>query len=166
MIHRHTVLAMVLLILTGTLWAQERQFQRDSLRGLKGALKTADAPALTPEQEEQLRALLTEFRESRGADGSRTALGGSRQTFQDAILSSDPAAAQLQAEIIANQIATSTVTSLENQASLKIQFLNILTQAQVDAVLERSGTSGLFRLLGSPEPGRRQGRRPSRPFRR
>ena len=166
MIHRHTVLAMVLLILTGTLWAQERQFQRDPLRGLKGALKAADSPALTPAQEEHIHALLTEFRESRGADGSRTALGESRQAFQDAILSSDPAAAQLQAEVIANQIATSTVTSLENQASLKIQFLNILTQAQVDAVLERSGTSGLFRLLGSPEPGRGQGRRPSRPFRR
>ena len=161
MIHRHTVLAMVLLILTGTLWAQERQFQHNPLRGLQGALESADATALTPDQEEQLRALLTEFRESRGADGSRTALGESRQAFQDAILSSDPAVAQLQADIIANQILTSTVTSLENQASLKIQFLNILTQAQVDAVLERTGASGLFRLLGSPEPGNRQGRRPS-----
>ena len=120
MIHRHTVLAMVLLILTGTLWAQERQFQHNPLRGLQGALESADATALTPDQEEQLRALLTEFRESRGADGSRTALGESRQAFQDAILSSDPAVAQLQADIIANQILTSTVTSLENQASLKI----------------------------------------------
>ena len=95
MIHRHTVLAMVLLILTGTLWAQERQFQRNPLRDLQGALDSADGPARTPDQEEPLRALLTEFQESRGADGSRTALGASRQAYQDAILNSDPTAAQL-----------------------------------------------------------------------
>ncbi len=166
MIHRHTVLTMVLMIFTGTLWAQERPFQRNPLRGLQGALEAANAPALTPEQEEDLRTLLAEFRESRKTDGSRTALGESRQAFQDAVLSSNPAAAQLQAEIIANQVATSTVSRLEAQADLKIQFLNILTQAQVDAVLERTGTSGLFRLLGSPDRGRRQGRQPSSRFRR
>jgi len=166
MIYRHSVLAVVLFMITGALWAQERQFQRNPLRGLKGALNTAGAPALTSEQEEQLRTLLAEFRETQRTERPGTAIREARQAYQDAILNSDSAVAQLQAEIIANQTAATTVSKLENQASLKIQFLNILTLDQVDAVLQRSGTAGLFRLLGTPGPGRRQGRRPNSSFRR
>ena len=64
MINRYAVMAVVLLTITSALWAQDRQFQRNPWRGLKGGLKAANAPELTSEQEEQLRALLTEFRET------------------------------------------------------------------------------------------------------
>ena len=95
MIHRHAVLAMILFMMTGALWAQERQFQRNALRGLQGGLKAAGAPALTPEQEEQLRTLLAEFRQSHRTDSPRTALAEARQAYADAILGSDHDAAQL-----------------------------------------------------------------------
>ena len=149
MINRHSVMAVVLFMITGALWAQERQFQRNPLRGLKHALNAAGAPALTLQQEEQLRALLAEFRETKRAQRPGPEVREARQAYLDAILSSDGAAARLQAEIIANQTAATTVSKLENKASLKIQFLNILTQDQVDAVLRRNGTAGLFRLLGT-----------------
>lgn len=166
MINRYAVMAVVLLTVTSALWAQDRQFQRNPLRGLKGGLKAANAPELTSEQEEQLRALLTEFRETTRDARPGTEVSEARQAFLDAILNSDGAAAGLQAEIIANHSAAITVSQLENQASLKIQFLNILTQDQVDAVLQHNGTAGLFRLLGTSGPGRRQGRRPTPSFRR
>ncbi len=166
MINRHSVMAVVLFMITGALWAQEHQFQRNPLRGLKGALNAAGAPALTSEQEEQLRTLLAEFRQTQRDQRPGAAVREIHQAYQDAILNSDSAAAQIQAEIIANQIAVDTVSRLENQASLKIQFLNILTQDQVDAVLQNSGTAGLFRLLGTSGPGRWQGHRLTPSFRR
>ena len=85
-------------------------------------------------------------------------MGDARQAYMEAILNSDSAAAQLQADIIADQVAAATVSRLDKETSLKIQFLNLLTQDQVDAVLERSGTSGLYRLLGTSDRGRGQQR--------
>ena len=166
MIHRHAVLAMILFLSSGALWAQEHQFQRNPLKGLKGGLTAAGAPELTSEQEEQLRALLAEFRQTQRNERPGTELRQARQAYQDAVLNSDGAAAQLQAEMIANQTAATTLSKLENQASLKIQFLNILTQDQVDAVLQRSGTAGLFRLLGTSGPDRRPGRGSTPPSKR
>ena len=166
MINRYAVMAIVLLTVTSGLWAQDRQFQRNPLRGLKVGLKAANAPELTSEQEEQLRALLAEFRETTRDSRPGPEVREASQAYQKAILSSDGAAARLQAEIIANHTAATTVSQLENQAGLKIQFLNILTQDQLEAVLQHNGTAGLFRLLGTSSSGRRQGHRPSPSFRR
>ena len=158
MTHRRVALVIVLFVFTGALWAQERQSRRSPLRGLKGALRAAGAPQLTSEQEEQLRALLAESRHGR-EDRGREGMGDARQAYMEAILNSDSAAAQLQAEIIAEQFAAATVSRLDKETSLKIQFLNLLTQDQVDAVLERSGTSGLYRLLGTSGRGKGRQRR-------
>ncbi len=49
-----------------------------------------------------------------------------------------------------------TRTRLENQAYLSIQVLEILSEEQIATVLERIGTDGLFRLLGSFSPGRQR----------
>jgi len=166
MINRFAAMAVVLLTITSALWAQDRQVRHNPLQGLKGGLKTAGAPELTAEQEEQLRALLTDFREITRDARPGTEVREARQAYLDAVLDSDGAAANLQAEIIAGHTAAITVTKLENRASLKIQFLNILTQDQVDAVLEHNGTAGLFRLLGTSGPGRQQGHRPHPSFRR
>jgi hypothetical protein len=166
MIRRHAVLAMILFIITGALSAQERQSQRRPLKGLKHALNAAGAPDLNSEQEEQLRALLSESRQTQRDERPGTEVREARHAYRDAVLSSDNAAAQLQAEILASQIAAGTASKLENEASLKIQILNTLTQDQVDAVLQQSGTAGLFHLLGISGPGRRQGREPSPYFRR
>jgi len=82
-------------------------------------------------------------------------MGEARRSFQRAILSSDAAAAGAQADVIASLTAELTRTKLENQATLSIQVLNILSEQQIAAVLERIGTDGLSRLLGSFGPGQR-----------
>ncbi|MEE8350192.1 MAG: hypothetical protein V3R94_11510 [Acidobacteriota bacterium] len=157
MTRRKTVFVIVLFMITGSLWAQERQFQRNPLRSLKGGLQAAGAPELTSDQEEQLRALLAEFRQTNGAERPGPEIREAHQAYQNAVLNSDVASAQLQAEIIANHSAAATVSKLEAQARLKIRFLSLLTQDQVDAVLQRNGTAGLFRLLGPSGSGRGQG---------
>ena len=157
--------AVLLVVLsTVTLVAQDRP-QRSPLRGLAGSLIRVGAPALTEEQVEQLRLLLSEFRESlRLADGPDGAIREAREAFQSAILSGDPAAAGAQADVIASLTADMTRTRLENQAYLSIQVLEILSEEQIAIVLERIGTDGLSRLLGSLGSVRRY--EDSRRFRR
>jgi len=156
--------AVLLVVLsTVTLVAQDRP-QRSPLRGLAGSLIRVGAPTLTDAQMEQLNFLLSEFRESlRSADQPDGAIREAREAFQSAILSGDPAAAGAQADVIASQTADMTRTRLENQANLSIQVLDILSEEQIAAVLERIGTDGLSRLLGSLGPNRRSD---SRRFRR
>jgi hypothetical protein len=137
------------------------------VRGLAGSLIRVGAPALTEEQVEQLRSLLSEFRESLGsADGPDGAIREAREAFQSAILSGDAVAAGAQADVIASQTAEMTRTRLENQAYLSIQVLDILSEEQIAAVLERIGTDGLSRLLGSLGSGRRSGQQDFSRFRR
>ncbi len=156
--------AVLLVVLSSvTLLAQDRQ--RSPVRGLAGSLIRVGAPALTEEQVEQLRSLLSEFRESLGsADGPDGAIREAREAFQSAILSGDAVAAGAQADVIASLTADMTRTRLENQAYLSIQVLEILSEEQIAIVLERIGTDGLSRLLGSLGSGRRS--KDSRRFRR
>ena len=164
-----TVMAVVLVVATsyGSLWAQEQKPQRrpGPLRGLSRALNAAGAPEVTEGQREQLRTLLKDFRAARQAeraDTGRSGMGEARQAYADAILNSDSAGAQAMADVIVNDVATTMRANLQNQANLKIQVLNILTQDQVDALLKSSGSRGLSRVLGSiANPGRGQGRSPA-----
>ena len=148
--------AVLLVVLSSvTLLAQDRP-QRSPLRGLTGSLIRVGAPALTEAQVEQLRSLLSEFRESlRSADQPDGAIREAREAFQSAVLSGDAGAAGVQADVIASLTADMTRTRLENQAYLSIQVLDILSEEQIAAVLERIGTDGLSRLLGSLGSGRR-----------
>ena len=163
------VMAVVLVVASsyGSLWAQERKPQRrpGPLRGLSRALNAAGAPEVTEGQREQLRTLLKDFhaaRKAERADTGRSGMREARQAYADAILNSDSAGAQAMADVIVNDVTTTMRANLQNQANLKIQVLNILTQDQVDALLQRSGTRGLFRVLGSiATPGRGQGRNPA-----
>lgn len=151
-----------LITASGTLGAQERKLQRDFWRGLGVALKKVGAPELTLAQQDQLLSLSREFREVRRANRPGPAVHEARQAYQDAILSSDSASAQAQADLMANEVAARMRTSLESEANFKIEVLNVLSEDQKDLLLERNGTSGLFRLLGRQGPHRRQGRDPSR----
>ena len=164
-----TVMAVVLVVATsyGSLWAQERKPQRrpGPLRGLSRALRAAGTPEVTEGQRDQLRTLLKDFhaaRKAERADTGRSGMREARQAYADAILNSDSAGAQAMTDVIVNDVTTTMRANHQNQANLKIQVLNILTQDQVDALLQRSGTRGLFRVLGSiAKPGRGQGREPN-----
>ena len=163
------VMTVVLVVATsyGSLWAQERKPQRrpGPLMGLSRALNAAGASEVTEGQREQLRTLLKDFHAARKAERGETGgsgMGEARQAYADAILNSDSAGAQAMADVIVNDATTTMRANLQNQANLKIQVLNILTQDQVDALLQQSGTRGLSRVLGSiAGPGRGQGRRPA-----
>ncbi len=163
-----TVMTVALVVATsyGSLWAQEQKPQRrpGPLRGLSRALKAAGAPEVTEGQREQLQTLLKDFhaaRKAERADKGRSGMGEARQAYADAILNSDNARAQAMADVIVSDVTTTMLANLQNQASLKIQVLNILTQDQVDALLQRSGTRGLSRVLGSIAGPRGQGRKPA-----
>ena len=154
-----TVMVVGLFLITtyGTLGAQERQFRRDPLRNLGAALKQLGAPELTLEQQDQLLSLAREFREARRAAKPGPAVHEARQAYQEAILSSDNASAQAQADVIANEVTATMRSSLENEANFKIGVLNVLSEDQTGLLLEHVGTSGLFRLLGSQGQRRRHG---------
>ncbi|MBI4483185.1 MAG: hypothetical protein HY652_09870 [Acidobacteria bacterium] len=147
------------------IWAQLPQ--RDPLAGLKRALSEAGAPALTSEQDAQLRSLITTFRDAQRS--SLTQAGGSlqsaRRAYDDAILAGDLSAAQARAAAIATQMSNGASQRLQAEANFKIQALNVLkTNAnQVGLLLQRLGTGGLSRLLGSLGGGPRFGPGPGGP---
>ena len=129
----------------------------DSLRGLKRALEVAGAPALSTQQEEQLRTLVQQFRESRKSQEPDGALGAARKAYHEAILAGDAAAANAQAQTIANLVATHSSENLKAESSLAIQALAIIKSnpQQFDALVQKFGNSGVSRLMGSlPRAGR------------
>jgi hypothetical protein len=137
--------------------AQTARPTPDSLRGLKRALETAGAPALSTQQEEQLKALIQQFRESRKSQEPDAALGAARKAYHEAILAGDAAAANAQAQTIANLVATDSSESLKAESSLAIQALAIIksNSQQFDALVQKFGNSGVSRLMSSlPRAGR------------
>jgi hypothetical protein len=123
--------------------------QPEPLRGLKHALTEAGAPALSAEQESALKTLVSDFRANlpQPDESVRTA----HQALDAAILSGDLAAAQAQAAAIANANAVNMSARLRAEAALKIQVLGVLktNEAQLTALVQRFGESGVARLLGS-----------------
>ena len=129
----------------------------DSLRGLKRALESASAPALSSQQEEQLKTLIQQFRESRKSQEPDAALGAARKAYQEAILAGDAAAANAQAQTIANLVAVHSSESLKAESGLAIQALAIIKSnpQQYDALVQKFGNSGVSRLMSSlPRAGR------------
>lgn len=130
--------------------------------GLQRALESAGAPALSDAQKEQLASLMQSLSEAFRPGGAEDDLGAAHKAYEDAVLSGDLGTAQAQAAFIATQMAERMNARLQAEADFKIKALEILTQEQVDALIQRFGTRGLFGLLG---PGlRAAGPGASRPF--
>ena len=127
--------------------------QPEPLRGLKQALTEAGAPALSTEQESALKTLVSDFRANlpQPDESVRTA----HQALDAAILSGDLAAAQAQAVAIANANAVNMTARLRAEVALKIQVLGVLktNEAQLTALVQTFGESGVARLLGSVAGG-------------
>ncbi|MEE2822722.1 MAG: hypothetical protein VYA53_07035 [Acidobacteriota bacterium] len=119
------------------------------IRSLAGALRAANASALTSAQVDQLKALRTEFAAARKAVAQSRTRTGTRSQYAAAILSSDIATAEAMADAIANASAASMESNLTTGANRRIQVLNVLTQGQADTLISKRGTGGLLRLLGA-----------------
>lgn len=139
--------------------AQTARPTPDSLRGLKHALETASAPALSSQQEEQLKTLIQQFRESRKSQGPNEALGAARKAYNDAIQAGDVAAASAQAQTIANLVAAQSSENLKAEAGFAIQALAVIksNQQQYDALVQQFGASGVSRLVSGLAGGGRFG---------
>ena len=131
------------------------QTARDPLAGLKRALASAGAPALTSAQESELNALITARRAALEGQTPSTVLQTAQLAYNDAILASNLAAAQAQADLIANEQAGIARTALKDSAKFQIDVLNVLKSngAQYSLLLGRLGTQGVSRLLASLSPG-------------
>ena len=139
--------------------AQQRP-QRDPLGFLKRAITEANAPALTSEQETQLKTLITDSRNARPTEPDE-ALQAARAAYNSAILAGDLATAQAQATIIANRTAELSATTLQAQAKFQIDVLNVLKSGgQLDPLKQKFGDrlSGIIGFLaGGPPFGGRPG---------
>lgn len=134
--------------------------QPDVLAGLKHALADAGAADLSTQQEEQLKALITQARNSAGAPQNSDAVMDARKTYEAAVLAGNTAAANAAAQTIANAIAAGITEGLQNKAGFDVQALAILksNQQQYNALLARFGSKGVFHLVDSLVDGPGGGR--------
>ena len=137
----------------------------DVLAGLKHALEEAGAPALSSAQETQLEDLIKAFRQAQSQSGPSDAVQAAHHAYDAAILAGNLSAAQAQATIIANALASATGARLQAQAKFEIDALNVLktNPNQINALLQRVGSAGLGGILkglaggGPGGPGGRGG---------
>jgi hypothetical protein len=154
------VLALVLLTGTIAAFAQTEMPAGDNLTGLKNALESAGAPALTSAQESSIKSLITEFRNAH-QPSQNAVLQNARTTYENAILSGDSTTAIAQASAIGNAQSAEMVQRETAAAAFAINVVYILrTQGgQLDALIAKMGSGGAARLLlnlvgGPGGPGR------------
>lgn len=142
--------ALLLCLLTASITvALAQQSTRDPLAGLKRAITQASAPALTAQQEADLNALITAYKDSL-PDGPDAALEAAREAFDAAILAGDLTAATAQATIIANRTAALSSAHLVAEAKFEIAVLSILkTGGQFTPLQTKLGDDRLLALVGS-----------------
>ncbi|MBS1789246.1 MAG: hypothetical protein JST85_16085 [Acidobacteria bacterium] len=139
----------MLLSLSVAAFAQQRP-QFDPLGRLKQALQSANAPALSTAQEDQLKTLIQQARDAHpGAPDP--ALKSAHEALDAAIFAGDQAAVDVQAAIIANLTTTMTTNRLKGHAAFTIQAINVLksNQSQLDALVQKIGSTGVVQLIGS-----------------
>ncbi len=141
-----TVLMLGVMIAGVTTFAQR---QHDPLGSLKRAITQAGAPSLTTQQETDLTALITSYRDAQATEPD-AALEAARDAFNAAILKGDLAAAQAQSVLIANRSAELTNARLQALAKFEIDVLTILkTGGQLDALSQKFGDDRLLNIVGS-----------------
>ena len=122
----------------------------DHLRGLRQALTEADAPALSSDQETQLKALATTFHTAQNQPNNRTAMMAARTALDNAILAGDTAGVQTQSAVIANLMSAQMQTRLQAEANFKVQTLALLNAGgQLTPLTQKFTAPGVLRLLGS-----------------
>ena len=140
---------LMLFILAASVVTALAQPSRDPLAGLKRAITQASAPALMAQQEADITALITAYRDSL-PDEADDELAAAREAYDAAILAGNLAAATAQATIIANRTAALGNAKLVAQATLEIGVLAILkTGGQFTPLQTKLGDDRLLALVGS-----------------
>ncbi len=122
---------------------------RDALTGLKRAITQASAPTLTTQQETDLNALITAYKDAL-PDEADAALEAAREAYDAAILAGDQAAAQTQIGIITTRTAALQTARLTAQAKFQIAVLaNLKAGGQLDLLKTKLGDDRLLGLVES-----------------
>lgn len=132
--------------------------QRDPLGFLKRAITEANAPALTPDQETQLKTLITNFRDAQ-PDEPDDVLRAAHEAYNDAILAGDLATAQAQAAIIASRSAELSKTRLQALAKFHIDVQAVLKAGGQWEPLKAKFGDRLVGIVGSLAGGPAMGGR-------
>jgi hypothetical protein len=145
---RTTIISLCLLTISVPT-AMAQSSTRDPLAGLKRAITQASAPALTAQQEADLTALITAYRDAQ-PDEPDEALQAAREAYETAILTGDLAAATAQAAIISSRQAALSNARLQARATFQIAVLaNLKAGGQFSALQTRLGDDRLLQLVGS-----------------
>jgi hypothetical protein len=142
-------LLLCLMMAATALSLAQRGQQRDALGFLKRELTEAGAPALTSEQETQLKTLISNFRSAQPT-GPDEALKAAHTAYSAALLAGDLTAAQAQATIIAGR--TSELSNARLQATTKFQIEAVAVLkggGQLDALRQKLGDEHVVGLIGS-----------------
>jgi|WetSurMetagenome_2_1015567.scaffolds.fasta_scaffold442996_1 hypothetical protein len=138
--------------------------QFDVLAGLKGALTTAGATALTTAQETSLNTLIANLRASQTPPAPGDALSTARASYDTAVLAGQKDAAKELITTIAAEMATQAATRMDAQTDFLISAVQVLDSSQLSALVKQLGNTGTVRLLerlaggpgggpGGPPPG-------------
>jgi len=126
----------------------EHRQQREELGFLKHALTEAGAPALTSEQETQLKTLISNFRSAHHPGPDET-LEAARTAYSAALLAGDLTAAQAQATTIAGRTAELSGARLQAATKFQIDALAVLKSGgQLDVLRQKLGDERVVGLIG------------------
>ena len=118
------------------------------LNSLRRAIAQANATALTTDQETQITALVTAYRNALPDDDDDAALEAARDAFDAAVLAGNAAGAQAQATIIANLNAANTAARLNAEATFEIAVLALLrTGGQLTPLVTQFGNDRVLSLI-------------------
>lgn len=117
------------------------------LSSLRRALTQANATALTTDQETQITALITAYRDALPDDDGEAA-EAARDAFDAAVLAGNAAAAQAQATIIANLAAARSSARLNAEATFEIAVLALLrTGGQLTPLVTQFGNDRVLSII-------------------
>lgn len=118
------------------------------LSSLRRAIAQANATALTTDQETQIAALVTAYRNALPDDDDDEALEAARDAFDAAVLAGNAAGAQAQATVIANLNAAQTAARLNAEATFEIALLALLrTGGQLTPLVTQFGNDRVLSLI-------------------
>lgn len=113
------------------------RISRDPLNGLKRAITTAGAPALTAQQETDIKALITAYRDAL-PDEEDAALAAAKDAYDAALAAGNLTAAQTAAGQIAARQAVLSAQALTDRAKFVIAVLaNLRTGSQLPLLIEK-----------------------------
>ena len=120
------------------------------LARLRNALQQAGAPALTTDEETQIKTLVTNFRTANKPEAPSTALQSAHREYDNAILNGDSPAATAQATIIVNNQTANALARMKARANFGIAVIKLLRDnKQADLLLKWMGSNGLVQLAMS-----------------